>query len=452
MSTPPPSFAALGVAPALCQTLAAEGLVEPTPIQVAAIPPLLEGVDLRVEAATGTGKTLAVGLPLLMGLDLARRVPQALVVVPTRELAAQIVGELRRFGRGLGELRVLALVGGEPGSGQARALETGAHVVVGTPGRLLDHLEKDRLDVYALSFVVLDEADRLLDLGFLDAVDEILARVRAVSVRQQTVLSSATFPVQVQRLAERVLRGARAVSVGQAPAALLHASQRCASLDARLPALRDLLVRLNPASTLIFCNQKLTVDEVAEALPGAMALHGDHEQDRRNDVLAAFRNGSARVLVATDVAGRGLDVDGVELVVHFDLPPNAATATHRSGRTGRAGAPGLSVALVPAGRESRWEELLGPSAQRVALPGPLHAERHPRWETLRISAGRKEKIRRGDLLGALTQEGGLAPEDIGLIEVGERVSWVALRPDALTQALQRLQKVKGSRVRMSVVG
>lgn len=451
VTTTAPSFSSLGVSPALCQLLLTEGLLHPTPIQVAAIPPLLLGGDLRVEAATGTGKTLAFGLPLLQRLDLNWRAPQALVIAPTRELAAQIVAELRRFGKGLPGLRVVALCGGEPLFGQARALEAGAHVLVGTPGRLQDHVERGTVSLRGVGVVVLDEADRLLDLGFQDAVEGLLLAVRAGGRAVQGVLCSATFPAEVLRLAEAVLRSPAVVTAAQPPAALDQAVVPCATPADRLPALQALLARLNPLAALVFCNQRQTVDEVASALPAAMALHGEHEQERRNDVLAAFRSGSCRVLVATDVAGRGLDVEGVELVVHYDLPPSPSAATHRSGRTGRAGAAGLSVALLLPNHVSRWEGLLGPHVRRVELPAALHAEAHPDWRCVRVGAGRRDKLRPGDLLGALTRDVGLPPEAVGRIEIGERCSYVALRPAEAPQALRELKRVKGKGVRVDAV-
>jgi ATP-independent RNA helicase DbpA len=398
-----------------------------------------------------------MGLPLLQRLQPALRRPQALIVAPTRELAAQIAAELRLAGKALPGLRVLPLCGGEPLGGQILGLGAGAHVLVGTPGRLLDHLRHGRVDLGLLGALVLDEADRLLDLGFREALGELIGLVqqgRGEGPPLQAVLLSATWPEGVRELAGALLREPELIAVPAERAPLQLFALPCADAEQRLPALRAMLERLNPASALLFCNLKRSADELAGLLPGALALHGDHEQGRRNDVLAAFRLGSARLLVATDVAGRGIDVEGVELVVHVDLPPTPEAAVHRSGRTGRAGLPGLCALLARPGDRERWGRLWPAEVDPPELidePPPLHLAPHPRWATLKVGAGRRDRLRPGDLLGALTRDLGLPGDEVGRIEIGERVSWVGLRPEGAAQALRRLDRVKGQRVRLELV-
>ncbi len=425
--------------PSILQTLAEEGITVPTSVQAQAIPALLDRADLRAQAATGSGKTLAYALPILLSLRIEHRVPQALILAPTRELCGQIVNEIRRFGRTLPGLRVLGLVGGEPIFGQARALEGGAHVLVATPGRLMDHLRRENIRLRNLELLVLDEADRMLDLGFEEAIQSILHDLPD----RQTALLSATFPPEVTRLADAVLHEPVSLSIGAAPPLLEF---RTLEAQDRLAALTGLLDRLNPSAALLFCNQKATVAELVGQIPGAVALQGDMLQEDRNDALARFRGGSARVLVATDVAARGLDIDGVELVVHCDLPTTPESWTHRSGRTGRAGAAGLAVALLRPGQQERLQRIIGMLPAPLEERPPLHPAPHPPLVTFRLGAGRRDKLRPGDILGALTKDAGLPASAIGLIDVQERVAFVTVAAPVAAAASLGLGRVKGRRM------
>ena len=434
---------------ALLKTLAEEGLSAPTEVQAAAIPALLAGKDVQAQAATGSGKTLACALPILARLRPERR-PQALILAPTRELCAQIVAEFRRFGRGMPGLRVLGLGGGEPIFGQARALSGGAHVIAATPGRLADHLRRGAVEVEGLQVLVLDEADRMLEMGFAEELNEILSLLPP----RQTALFSATFPPGVARLANDLLSAPARIAIAAPPPLLEYAT---ITAEDRLSAALSLIERLKPASALIFCNQRATVGEVASAVAerlslagqrgGALPLQGDMMQEERDDAMARFRSGSAPILVATDVAARGLDIDSVELVIHYDLPETPESWTHRSGRTGRAGSPGLAVALVRPGREERLSRVAGalPPALSPDRP-PLHAEPRAKLITLRVSSGRRDKLRPGDLLGALTKDGGLPGAAVGKIEVQERKSYVTVDASLAAEAAQALGRVKGRRL------
>jgi ATP-independent RNA helicase DbpA len=424
------------------------GFVAPTPVQAAALPPLLAGRDVVVRARTGSGKTLAYGLPLLARLDPARRL-QALVLVPTRELGAQVTATLRTLGRRLPGLRVLAISGGQPRAPQQRALAEGVHVVVGTPGRVLDLLGGGALDPGGVRTLVLDEADRLLDLGFQADVEVVLA---ALPADRLTALVSATFPPALAALGARWQRDPVTVSVDEAPPPSVRHVVHVVEAGRKADALRAVLAAAPTATALVFCNLKRVAGEVAEAL-GAGALHGDLSQEERDLLLARLRNGSVRVLVATDVASRGLDVDGLDLVVNLDPPTDAETWVHRAGRTGRMGREGVVVSLVTPEEDARVDALAGAPLERAPVPAATAAPAPPERVTLRIGGGRRDKLRPGDVLGALTGDAGLAAADVGRIEIGERVSYVAVARDKARQAVVRLGRsgIKGRRLRVERV-
>jgi ATP-independent RNA helicase DbpA len=463
VTTPPDTASVEGafgaLLPALRASLDALGIRAPTPIQERCIPLLLAGRDVLGLAQTGSGKTFAYGLPLLQSLDLSSstRHLQALVLCPTRELAAQVAAELRRAARALGGVRVLEVCGGQPGWAQRKALEEGAHVVVGTPGRCLDMFERDVARPEDLRVVVLDEADRMLDLGFREQVERILS---GLPIARQTALFSATFPERVMDLSARWQRDPERVIVESEGPAITHRAHPVDE-DGRIAGLLAVLRAHQPASALVFANTREVVKQASTALieagARAAALHGDLEQPDRDAVMAQLRNGSLRVVVATDVAARGIDVSGLDLVVNLELPGKPDVYVHRAGRTGRAQAQGLAIALVSPRERGRlaWigqetgvafvEELLPTGDPAATLDAPMR--------TLWFGAGRKDKLRPGDVLGALTGAreaggAGLSGTAIGRIEIQERVSYVAIARDHARDALDALRagKVKGRRV------
>ncbi len=464
------SFESLSLSAALTAVVADLGYTDPTPIQAATIPALLKGRDLVGQSKTGSGKTAAFALPILQGIEVQRRVVQALVLCPTRELSAQVARELRKLGRGHPGLAVLELVGGQPSRPQREALERGVHVVIGTPGRLLDHLERGALDPSSLRTVVLDEADRMLDMGFGEDVTRLL---RALPEKRQTVLFSATFPDSIEAISRSFQRDAVRVTIEEPEEALgeIRQLQLSAAPGEKLHALCWLLDRFPHESALVFCNFKATVAQLVEDLAGSGMsvdrLDGDLDQFHRDQVLARFRSQSLRVLIATDVAGRGLDVQGLDLVINFELPPQPEVYVHRIGRTGRAGRQGVAVSLTRGPGDERLEAAAALTGMEVDTltrsaendPGIetllRTLARPPRMGTILISGGRKDRIRPGDLLGALTGEaGGLRGDDVGKIEIQQKLSYVAVALPVARSAVECLNRgrIKGKRFRATLVG
>lgn len=455
-------FAELPLAAELLEVVEALGLKEPTPIQGQCIPVLLKGRDLIGQSPTGSGKTAAFSLPILQKIKLTSRHIQALVLCPTRELAAQVAREIRRLGRNHKGLQVLVLAGGEPGRPQREAIERGVHIIVGTPGRVLDHLSRGHLSLADLETLVLDEADRMLDMGFEEEVKKILQEAPGT---RQTVFFSATFPDQVGAWSRKYQVEPVHIKIADQEESDSTISQfMLAAEKDEKPRLLLRLLRGVPGNAIVFCNQKATVSELISEFKlnnvSASALHGDLEQRDRDRVLAMFRNGSHRVLVATDVAARGLDISDLEMVICYDVPFEHAIYTHRIGRTGRAGKRGMAVSLANASERRRLGEFSAGEDRKIdlvkveQLPKPVAVRAHTIMETLYISGGRKDKLRPGDILGALTGEAGeLKSGDIGKIEIYDGFSYVAVAKPMAEPAAQRLKagRIKGRKFHVKVV-
>ena len=454
---PQTSFETLPLPPAALENLRRLGYLEMTAIQAASLPSALLGKDLIAQAKTGSGKTAAFALALLANLNARRFAVQALVLCPTRELAEQVTSEIRRLARAEDNIKTITLCGGVPLRGQTTSLEHGAHIVVGTPGRVLDHLDRGHLQLDALNTLVLDEADRMLDMGF---VDDIAKVARQCPAKRQTLLFSATYPEGIAKLAAQFLRDPVTVKVeaqhngGQIEQRLYEVTE-----SQRLPTVARLLEHFRPASTLAFCNTRARCRALVDMLHAqgysALALHGDLEQRERDQVLVRFANGSCSVLVATDVAARGLDVAGLAAVINVDMPVDAEVHVHRIGRTGRAGETGLALSLASLdemgavgrieqlqARESDWHPL---SELTPAAGGRLQ----PAMATIHIQAGRKEKIRPGDVLGALTADLGYTREQVGKIDINEFATYVAVERGIAHDVVARLNegRVKGRSVK-----
>ncbi|RLK36079.1 ATP-dependent RNA helicase DbpA [Cupriavidus plantarum] len=456
-----PLFSTLPLSAGTLATLAQLGYDTMTPIQAASLPAALAGEDLIAQARTGSGKTAAFALALLHRLDARRFDVQALVMCPTRELADQVTQEIRRLARAEENIKVLTLCGGSPMRPQVDSLIHGAHIVVGTPGRLMDHIERGSLDMRAINTLVLDEADRMLDMGFFD---DIAFVARHCPKERQTLLFSATYPEGIARLAHQFMRKPREIKVAEqhAPEKI---RQRFYEIEEgqRLNTVAKLLEHYRPASTLAFCNTKARCRDLVDLLRAqgyqALALHGELDQRDRDQVLVQFANRSCSVLVATDVAARGLDIAQLEAVINVDVTPDPEVHVHRVGRTGRADAEGWAFTLVSMnemGRVGNLEQHHGGEFEwhAVAELLPTSTERLlPPMVTLQMLGGRKEKYRPGDLLGALTGEAGFAKEQIGKINVMEMSTYIAVDRAIGREAVRKLNevKVKGRKVKVRML-
>ncbi|MEF9482053.1 ATP-dependent RNA helicase DbpA [Ralstonia sp. 1B3] len=454
-------FSTLPLAPAVLANLAQLGYTDMTPIQAASLPIALAGHDLIAQAKTGSGKTAAFALALLARLDARSFDVQAMVLCPTRELADQVAQEIRRLARAEENVKVLTLCGGTPMRPQAASLEHGAHVIVGTPGRIMDHLERGNLALGALKTLVLDEADRMLDMGFFD---DIATVVRQCPADRQTLLFSATYPEGIAKLSQRILRNPKEVKLEERHDDSKIRQRFYEVTDSqRLHAVGLLLKHYRPVSTLAFCNTKQQCRDLLDVLRAqgihALALHGELEQRERDQVLIQFANRSCSVLVATDVAARGLDIAQLEAVINVDVTPDPEVHVHRIGRTGRADENGWALSLASMdemGRVGNIEEAMGREVEwhkLDELDTGNDAPLLPPMETLQILGGRKEKIRPGDVLGALTGDAGFRGDQIGKINVTEFSTYVAVERGIARDALRKLNAgtVKGKKVRVRLM-
>ena len=457
-------FDTLGLPVATLSNLEQLGLREMTPIQTLGLPLALAGHDLIAQASTGSGKTLAYGLPLVQKLEAPRLNVQALVLCPTRELADQVTQEIRRLARAVDNIKVITLCGGVALRAQVQSLLHGAHVVVGTPGRILDLIEREALHLGAVQTLVLDEADRMLDMGFFEDIANV---VKQCGKERQTLLFSATYPEGIERLAAQFMRSPKTVKV-QAQIESTQLEQIYFEVEPgdRLAGVAKLLNHFQPTNALVFCNTKEQCRRLVAYLQAAgfsaSALFGELEQRERDQVMIQFANRSSNVLVATDVAARGLDVAELAAVINVDVSPDPEVHIHRIGRTGRAGAKGLALNLVSMdemgfigkieqlqGRESVWQDL-GKLDSKAVQGRPQSAP----MMTLQIVGGRKEKIRAGDVLGALTGDAGFSKEQVGKINVNEFSTYVAVDAKIAKVAVHRLSegKMKGKTVKVRLLG
>ncbi|MGY5583843.1 ATP-dependent RNA helicase DbpA [Vibrio cincinnatiensis] len=451
------SFSTINLKPDLLSNLATLGYTQMTPIQALSLPSILAGKDVIGQGKTGSGKTAAFGLGVLSNLNVKRFRVQALVLCPTRELADQVATEIRTLGRAIHNIKVLTLCGGMPMGPQIGSLEHGAHILVGTPGRILDHLEKGRIDISELNTLVLDEADRMLEMGFQESLDAI---INATPISRQTLLFSATFPTQIKQIAQRIMREPEMVKVESThnTSSIQQFFYKVEGTQARDQALELLLLHHQPESAVVFCNTKKEVQSVADELHhkgfSVVELHGDLEQRDRDQALIQFANKSISILVATDVAARGLDVDNLDAVVNFELSRDPEVHVHRIGRTGRAGSQGLAFSFFSdkeMHRVAMIDEYLDMPIEAATLPevNPQAQPYAAKMVTLQIDGGKKQKVRPGDILGALTAGGHIAAEQIGKINVLPMRAYVAVNKKVAKLALQKLSngKIKGRQFR-----
>ena len=451
-------FSTLPLTPEMLANLESLDYRKMTPIQAAALPSLLQGRDLIAQAKTGSGKTAAFGIGLLDRLNVAQYRIQALVLCPTRELADQVGKEIRRLARCMPNIKLVSLCGGQPFGPQVGSLEHSAHIAVGTPGRILKHLQKGTLDLRHIETLVLDEADRMLDMGFCD---EIATIIDHTPIGRQTLLFSATYPDAIKEISGRFQRDPVVVTV-DATHSERHIKQHFYEVQKgqRVSAVAALLAQHRPESTVVFCNTRQQCQEVADKLQQrgfeALSLHGDLDQRERNQVLVMFANKSCPILVATDVAARGLDIKDLQAVINFELSRDPEVHIHRIGRTGRAGKKGVALSLFIASEACRvnaLEEYLACSIAVETLKTPeIEAGfklRSP-MVTFCIDGGRKDKVRPGDILGALTGEGGIPGNKVGKIDIFDRIAYVAIDRTIRKKALKQLSegKIKGRRFKV----
>lgn len=455
------SFSALNLKPELLSNLDTMGFTQMTPIQAQSLPAILQGQDVIGQGKTGSGKTAAFGLGVLSNLNVKRFRVQALVLCPTRELADQVASDIRTLGRAIHNIKVLTLCGGMPMGPQIGSLEHGAHILVGTPGRILDHLSKERIDLSELNTLVLDEADRMLEMGFQEALDAIIG---AAPKQRQTLLFSATYPKAIANIAQSVTRDALMIKVEAThdTSSIRQLFYKLEGTEARDAALETLLLNHQPESAVVFCNTKREVQNVADELHhkgfSVVELHGDMEQRERDQALVQFANKSISILVATDVAARGLDVDNLDAVFNFELSRDPEVHVHRIGRTGRAGSKGLAFSFFSDNemyRVAQIDEYMDIAISPAALPA-VKAGAEPyqaSMVTIQIDGGKKQKVRPGDILGALTAGGALTADQIGKINLMPMRAYVAVHKKVAKQALQILAngKIKGRQFRARLV-
>jgi ATP-independent RNA helicase DbpA len=452
------AFSSLPLTPGLLANIQSLDYQVMTPIQAQSLPAIMKGRDLLAQAKTGSGKTAAFAIGILHKLEVKTYRTQALVLCPTRELADQVSKELRLLARAIPNTNILTLCGGKPMGPQLASLERNPHIVVGTPGRVLKHLGKGTLKPDALNTLVLDEADRMLDMGFHD---DIMSIIKMTPRQRQTLLFSATYPDEIKEISNAIQIDPVDIRVES-----LHDNKQIEQIfyeiqkGERTKTLVALLQHYRPESSVVFCNRKQQCQELAEELwqQGfhAQALHGDLEQRERDQVLVQFANKSSSVLIATDVAARGLDIKDLEAVINFELSPDPEIHIHRIGRTGRAGNAGLALSLFMASEAKKVTAIedFQNSPVRMDKTGSLKTREDfrlsPPMVTLRINGGRKNKVRAGDILGALTANTNLPGKQIGKIDISDYHAHVAVERPVAKQALKILAegKIKGHRFKV----
>jgi ATP-independent RNA helicase DbpA len=453
------SFKSLPLSSEILSNLESLGFSEMTPIQAEALPLILEGHDVIGEAKTGSGKTAAFGLGILHKLNLEQIKLQSLILCPTRELAEQVAEEIRRLARKTSNIKVLVICGGASEYQQVTSIEHGVHIIVGTPGRVLKFLKKGVINLETLEILVLDEADRMLDMGFRDEMEAVAS---FTPKNKQSLLFSATFPDEIEELSKVFQKNPKRVSVDSKHEKNII-RQSFFELDdhrQKMSALIRVLGHYKPESTVIFCKTKQSCADVAKLLVSegipALAFHGDLDQSERTVVLTKFSNHSCLVLVATDVAARGLDIKDLEAVINFDLPTDAEVYTHRIGRTARAGKEGFAFSFFTSREKDKLLEIenyLGTTNEYIKLTELSNIARFDLkalMKTIYINGGKKDKLRPGDILGALVNEAKIEASNIGNINILNNQSYVAVSASVVDQAIAKLNvgKIKGRKFRV----
>ena len=428
------SFSTLPLSQDMIDNLTKIDYKEMTPVQEQSLPHIIERADVMAQAKTGSGKTAAFGIGLLHHLDVKDVKVQAVVMCPTRELSEQVANEIRRLARFTSNIKILTLVGGEAVYPQKVALEKGVHIIVGTPGRIMDTITKGHLELENVKTLVLDEADRMLDMGFHD---DIAAIIKFTPKHRQTLLFSATYEDETKRLSKKFQLQPEFIHItSDADEMSIRQTFYSVHEDDKVELIDGLMAKDELESCIIFCNMKSTCDDVAQELHfrgyDVASLHADLDQKQRNEVLTMFSNHSLNILVATDVASRGLDIKELPAVFNYDISPQAELYVHRIGRTGRMGQTGLAYTFVGA-KEGKFLEAISKYTETTfKLENPPSLDSNKKFtrtapmKTLKILAGKKDKLRAGDFVGALAGELGIKGDSIGNISVIDRFSYIAI--------------------------
>ncbi len=436
-------FNSINLPQKLVENLSLLGYETMTEIQEKAIPEILNSHDVIAQAKTGSGKTATFGIGILLQIDVKNFDPQALIICPTRELASQVTKELQRIARFIHNIKILNLTGGVGKKGQIHSLRYGAHIIVGTPGRLADHLRIKSLNLQTVKILVLDEADRMLDMGFIEVIEEIIARTPN---EKQTLLFSATFDEKTKKLAKGILKNPIEVKVDSSHSPKII-KQQFFQTSQKNDTTKKLLHHYRPSSCLIFCNTKIQTEKVADVLYdegfSVMAIHGDLEQKERDEVLLQFANGSFSILVATDVAARGLDIDDINVIINYDLPREKDVYTHRIGRTGRAGKEGISLSLFNRNDSFKIDEIRKKNEIEIIEIDSLEVKNleilKPVNQTLCIDGGKKDKLSAGDILGAITKKLGIEGKYVGKIDIFRFKTYVAINQKVIDEVYEGLK-------------
>ena len=453
-------FSTLSIRDELLKSISALNYKTMTDIQMQALPPLLKNRDILAQARTGSGKTAVFAIGLLNKLNIQSYFTQAIVVCPTRELSNQVAIEIRKLASNIANTRVVTLCGGKPMGPQLASLKRAPHIVVGTPGRILKHLEIKTLKLNRIETLVLDEADRMLDMGFYD---DILNIINVTPISRQTLLFSATYPEKIKQVSDRVQIKPKDIRI-ESSHDIPEINQIFFEVDKshRIKMVYKLISHYELESILIFCNTKLLCQQLVTDLKPynikALALHGDLEQFERDQILTQFSSKACSVLIATDVAARGIDVTDLSAVINFELSFDPELHIHRIGRTGRAGAKGLALSLFSNNERQRVEAIEEYQGKKInindsdSLSNSLNIQLYPPMVLLFINGGKKEKLRAGDLLGALTANDEINAKQVGKITLFDKFSYVAIDRKVGKSALNTLKNnnIKGRKFRVRI--
>ena len=446
------NFSSLHIQPQLLRSLENLGFNIMTSIQKNSLPLILNNKDVLAQAKTGSGKTLSFGIGILNKLNTKKFQVQSLVLCPTRELANQVSHELRKLAQTLHNIKILTLCGGVPMYSQITSLQHQAHIVVGTPGRIIKHLQQNHLALEELNTLVIDEADRMLDMGFLDDIKYIIEKS---PTKKQTLLFSATYPKEILFLSKKIQYEAIEITADDIDESndITEIFYKSTPKD-KLNTMLNILELYKPNSTIIFINKKLHAKDISYVLTknniNNLNIHGDLEQYERNDVIEQFSNKSCSILVATDIASRGLDINNIDLIINYDLPDNYITYIHRIGRTARSGQTGIATSIytkLDLKKIAEYKTNTITFEDNNFIKEEKNINISPPNITIVIEAGKKNKLRPGDILGALTNTDELTSQDIGKISINDKQSYVAIKKEKIQIAYRIIKegKIKGKK-------